>query len=134
MANFLRFSVIVVVVCTIFQIPYSVGGGRIGQILLRAALNVGVLCVVPIVYKILPLAGDKPVSGKRWAIAAVLLFVVLAIEDFVRFSYFDRFPLLNRLAGIAHWEGVWISIVLIGFMAVVIILRQAKFTNGERRR
>jgi hypothetical protein len=108
---------IVVVGFAIFRIPYSIGGASI----------------VPVIYKIFPLPGDKPVSGKRWATAAVLLFVVLAIEDFVRFSYFDRFPHLKRLAGVAYREGFWLDVVLIGCLVVALILRKIKFAKDATR-
>ena len=126
-ANVLRFTFIVVFACAIFEIPHSVKGGRIDQILARAGINVAVLIIVPVVYKMWRLPGDESVSGKRWVIGAVLLFAVNTVEDFYRFSYFAKIPSVNRLADFVHHESACLQIVLLAAIAVVIILRQIMF-------
>jgi hypothetical protein len=133
MASFLRFAVIIVLVGAIFQVPNSVRGGGISHILVRALLNVCVLCVVPATYKVLPLPGDASVTWKRWAIAAIVLFAVLTIEDLCRFSYLDSFPHMKGLADIFHQGGVWFDICLIAGIALIVALRQFKFWKALRK-
>ena len=129
--NILRFSVLLLLAGALLQVPYSVYGGRIDQILIRAAINVAVFSLVPIVYRVWPLPGDKAVSGKRWGAAAILLFAALTIEDLHRFSYFDRFPYLNKGTRIAHMK-MWLLFILLACVALVVIVRQVRFAKKKR--
>jgi len=109
----------------IFQLQTFFPGNTIQQRVIRLAIEIAAIAVLPVVLSLWPSPRVKRSPKTRWIIFFVLIVFGMPITDFWLIPFIFRHPsLANPVSSFLSWAGDWIPIFVLVPIAAYSIWRQ----------
>lgn len=115
----------------IFQLQTFFPGNGPGQKVIRVAIEIGAIAVLPVVLTLWPSSGEKRAPGMRWIIFFVLIVLGLPITDFWLIPLIWRHPSLEGpVSSFVLRAGDWLPVLVAVPIVAYSIWRQHRLHSG----
>lgn len=129
--GWLRAAIIFLGMLGIFQLQTFVPGNGLEQRIIRVAIEVAAIAVLPIVLSLWRSSGEKRIPGMRWIIFFVLIVFGMPITDFWLIPFIFRHPsLANPVSRFLLWAGDWLPVLVAVPIVAYSIWRQHRLHSG----